>query len=272
MAIITVSRGTFSGGKELAESVAKKLGYKCVSREKIIQSAAEFGIPEKTLNDVLTKAPTFWNRFLKPKKQYLTLLRSALLTEAVKGNIVYHGHAGHLLLRGDCCILKVKLIANMGYRIEQAMKMNNFTKDEAIQYIHDIDESRIKWTKFLYGLDWNDPALYDIVLNLSAMDIDMATNTIASLAKEDAFRPNEITDKIIQRLYLSSKVEVAMLMDKRTSHLHLTVEALDDGVVEVKGAIEQKKLKKDVLEIAKAVEGVKKIHDKMTNSIGIDAG
>ena len=32
MAIITVSRGTFSGGQSLAECVAEKLGYRCLPR------------------------------------------------------------------------------------------------------------------------------------------------------------------------------------------------------------------------------------------------
>jgi hypothetical protein len=40
MPIITISRGTFSGGKDVAECLAGKLGYPCISREVIVEAAA----------------------------------------------------------------------------------------------------------------------------------------------------------------------------------------------------------------------------------------
>jgi hypothetical protein len=41
MAIVTISRGCFSHGKEIAEKTAKQLCYKVISRE-ILFEAAEF--------------------------------------------------------------------------------------------------------------------------------------------------------------------------------------------------------------------------------------
>jgi cytidylate kinase len=29
-----------------------------------------------------------------------------------------------------------------------------------------MDRDRRKWTQFLYGLDWGQPSLYDLVINL----------------------------------------------------------------------------------------------------------
>ncbi|MGC9027548.1 MAG: cytidylate kinase family protein, partial [bacterium] len=49
MAIITISRGTFSGGQMLAECLAKKLGYKSISREILIEVAEKYGISENNL-------------------------------------------------------------------------------------------------------------------------------------------------------------------------------------------------------------------------------
>jgi len=39
MSIITISRGTMSGGKILAETLAERLSYRCISREIIIKAA-----------------------------------------------------------------------------------------------------------------------------------------------------------------------------------------------------------------------------------------
>ena len=44
MSIITISRGTFSGGKAIAECVAENLGYACVSREILSDAAETYGV------------------------------------------------------------------------------------------------------------------------------------------------------------------------------------------------------------------------------------
>ncbi len=56
MPIITISRGSFSGGKMLAESVAKVLGYRCIDRDQIIQKAATWGVVARRFADCHRKA------------------------------------------------------------------------------------------------------------------------------------------------------------------------------------------------------------------------
>ena len=45
MQIICVSRGSFGYGNELAEKLAQKLGYDCIARENLTDSATDIGIP-----------------------------------------------------------------------------------------------------------------------------------------------------------------------------------------------------------------------------------
>jgi hypothetical protein len=52
MAIITMSRGTYSGAKELAEYTAENLGYKLLSRENIIDELAQYGWVDEKLHRV----------------------------------------------------------------------------------------------------------------------------------------------------------------------------------------------------------------------------
>ena len=39
MSVITVSRGSYSRGKEVAEKVAQELGYACISREVLLEAS-----------------------------------------------------------------------------------------------------------------------------------------------------------------------------------------------------------------------------------------
>ena len=46
MQIITISRGSFSHGKEIAEKVAETLGYECVSREILLEAPQYFNVSD----------------------------------------------------------------------------------------------------------------------------------------------------------------------------------------------------------------------------------
>ena len=50
MSIITISRGSYSRGVEIAEKIAKRLGYECISREVLLEASKEFNIPEEKVN------------------------------------------------------------------------------------------------------------------------------------------------------------------------------------------------------------------------------
>ncbi len=53
MAIITISRGSMSGGQALAECLAGASGSPCVGREIVVEAAARLGVPEKVLSEKL---------------------------------------------------------------------------------------------------------------------------------------------------------------------------------------------------------------------------
>ena len=90
MAIITISRGTFSGGQQLAECVAEKLGYRCISREVLLKAAGEYGIPEEELSRALSKKPGILERLTSERDHYLACIKAALYKEAKNDNLIYH--------------------------------------------------------------------------------------------------------------------------------------------------------------------------------------
>ena len=61
MAIITISRGSYYRGREVAEKLAVKLGYECISREILLEASQEFNIPEIKLVRAIQLSPTTGN-------------------------------------------------------------------------------------------------------------------------------------------------------------------------------------------------------------------
>ena len=260
MSVITISRGSFSGGKTLAECLAKRLGYRCVDREVIVEKAAASGVSQDELRDAMQKPPTFLERFTHKKYLYLTLIQSALTEEVRTGRAVYHGNAGHLLLAGGAPILRTRIIAPMPYRVKMARERLHFGESEAVNYIQKMDHDRQKWTQFLYGVDWTDPSLYDLVLNLDHVTIPEACETISTLVKAQAcfaFGPD--CQAILDDLSLASSVKARLALDKATSHLEFEIRS-NQGAISISGKLSSVDLVPDVERIARSVEGVKTVN------------
>lgn len=136
MAIITISRGTFSGGKAVAENLAQQLNHPCLSREILIQKATQmFGLKEGQLTDAMEEAPTIFRGDVPFSTANVNFVRAALLQQIENLELVYHGLAGDLLLRGVKKILRVRTIASREYRINAAMKDHNIDYGHAADMI-----------------------------------------------------------------------------------------------------------------------------------------
>jgi len=95
MSIITISRGSLSGGRALAERLADRLGYQCISSEALIEAAAKYGVSEPKLTEVFEKTPSFWERLTKSRRLYLIFIQAAMCELAQQGKLVYHGQGGN---------------------------------------------------------------------------------------------------------------------------------------------------------------------------------
>ncbi len=78
MPIITIYRGAFTAGEEIAKGVAQALGYRCVSREVLIEASRSCGISEAKLNEVLEKDLHWWERWLQNMLPYRIALQAAM--------------------------------------------------------------------------------------------------------------------------------------------------------------------------------------------------
>ncbi len=158
MPIITIYRGAYASGEPLAQSVATALGYRCVSREVLLEASQRFAIPEAKLNEILEREPHWWDRWLENLRPYRIALQAAMYVMAEEGNLVYHGHMGHELLPGIRHVLKVLLTAPMEFRIKQVRAQQELDEAAARRYIDHVDKARTRRLMALFGTDWRDPS------------------------------------------------------------------------------------------------------------------
>jgi cytidylate kinase len=236
MAVITISRGSFSGGKMLGEWVADRLGYRCIDRDVIVARAAAYGVRQEDVRDAMSKPPSFWDRFRHRKYLYLTLIQAALTEEVQAGRTVYHGNAGHLLLRGVSHVVRTRVIAPLSFRVAMVRERRAMTDAEAVAYIQRMDQDRMKWTHYLYGVDWGDPSLYDLVVNLESLDISSACRMVAEAAALPCFAETPGSLAAMRDLALASRVRANLAMAPATANLEVDVSA-SGGRVTVSGSL-----------------------------------
>ena len=258
MTIIAISRGTFSGGEALATAVAERLGYRCVSREVLLEAAWGYGVPVDKLAAAMEKRPPLWERLIGKRTAYFTFVRAALCDQALEGRLVYHGYVGHLVLPGVSHAVRVRAIADMEYRIQAAMRHQGLARKDAVAYIDRVDKERRQWTRSVFDVEWDDPTLYDVVLNLSRMSAATACEMVVRLAEREEFQPTAASMKALRDLALGNRVAAMLARDERTRGTDLEVTA-DDGIVSVKGTTQSPALLAAVAAVARDVDGVKEV-------------
>ncbi|HEY9173956.1 MAG TPA: cytidylate kinase family protein [Verrucomicrobiae bacterium] len=263
MGIITISRGSFSGGKAVAEQLAKQLGQPALSREEVLsQAAREFGISEEDLAESLNQPPPFWRQVLGKRLTYVKCVTAVLLDHVRQGGLIYHGHVGHLLLAGVAHVLRVRVISGAEQRIRAAMESAGLERAEAIAHIQRVDRERSRWAQVLYGVNWEDPAQYDLVLNLERVSVASASETILRMSELEDFKPSPASRKKLEDLSLSCRVWAAMAKDPNTRDAGLEVTA-EDGHVVLKGKVGSTKSMEAITQAARLVPGVKSLRSEV---------
>jgi cytidylate kinase len=220
-------------------------------------AAKEYGIPAEGLTAAMEKRPSFLQRVAGEHTVYLKFVRTALCEQARGGKLVFHGHLGHLLLPGISHVIGVRVIADMEFRIQAAQREQSLTRQAAMAYIEKVDTERREWTRFLFEVDWDDPLLYDLILNLSRMSLETACETVVCLTERDEFQPTAASLRAMQDLTLQSRVSAALAKDSRTRAADLKVTA-NDGIVTITGTA-PRELADTIPSVVRQVDAVKEV-------------
>ncbi len=178
MSIITISRQLGTCGREIAVSIAERLDYRLMWREIINQAAVQSGVPEMALA-VIDELDLFKLETSPEANQaYHETVRKIILTEAQQGKLIILGRGGMIILRDFPGSLHIRLVAPLDFRVQRLAAYQNIPEKAAMTQIKASDRYRKRYLKQAYGADWNDPDLYDLVINTSHFSIDQVCELI----------------------------------------------------------------------------------------------
>ena len=211
MGIITVSRGSYSRGKEIAENLAERLGYKCISRDSLFDDVDDLNARDAKLVRSIEDIPSIFSRFRYGKETYIAYIRSALLQKLKGDNVVYEGFVGHVFLKEIPNILKVRIISDSQDRARIVAERDKVSIEQASTFIKKIDEQRRKWGRYLYDIDPSDANQYDIVLNVAQIPTESVVDTLVRLGSLEQFRLTDEARRNMENMALAAEIHNSLL-------------------------------------------------------------
>ncbi|HID21339.1 MAG TPA: cytidylate kinase-like family protein, partial [Planctomycetaceae bacterium] len=184
-------------GSHIGRTVAEELGWSYVSGHQIesladrlrkegeLREAAELGLD----NNIVELFVEQENQPLLTKDEYGDSIIRATLYYALRGEVVLVGRGAPFVLppeRG----LSVKLVASERYRVEQFMRAAGAKREEATRKVRKIERSRRTFVRRYFGIDIDDPNLYDLMVNVERLGPDQAADLIVAAFRECSSRRN----------------------------------------------------------------------------------
>jgi cytidylate kinase len=214
VAIITISRGTLTGGRVTAQCLADQLDYPCVGREILVEAAEKIGVSEQAIQQGFERPPKLLERSLSRERRiYRLAVQTALAERCLDGKLVYHGLAGQFLLDRVEGVIRIRLIAPMSMRVRALMAEHRYSTVRAAEkFVRRADHARRRWVKHMYGEDVEEPSRYELTLNLEAVSLDAACAIIAELAQQPQYQVTEERKQALRAFVDERRRELSALL------------------------------------------------------------
>ena len=220
MAIVTISRLTGSGGREIAAATAQALNFQFIDRARMdVVIDQQFPVRTEQLS-----------RIKKDRRLYREMVRSSIAEVAAAHNVVILGSGAQFLFERVAASLHVQIVASRPFRIARVMRLGNVDRERAEKIIEERDGEKERLIKTLYSKDWRDPAHYDLVLNIDHFSTEIAVEIIVKAAQAKGIEATavELPAQLREEI-LTTKLDVAQMADSDDTH----ASAIGDAQLEI---------------------------------------
>jgi cytidylate kinase len=207
--LVTVAALYGAAGSVVGPRVAERLEVEFLGRDVAQTVAAETGLPTETIEQIGEEPRTRLSRLTASVGRLSTVTgggggsmeRLDLQQSDLRGRIeeliartrhnggVVLGHCGMVVLRSVPWALHVYLRGPREARAWQASEVYGINEETAARRLKRTDAARFDFARRVYGVDVDDPSLYHLVLDSTALNFDACVDLIVEAARARARDP-----------------------------------------------------------------------------------
>ena len=264
MAVITVSRQLGSLGTEIARAAANRLNYAFAEKERIGKMLVDYGFPEAELEKFDEKRTPLWDYVSIRRTKFLYLTQAVVYGLASKDNVVIVGRGGQILLRDLPGTLHVRIIAPFEVRVRRLIESQRVDEKYAAGILRRSDQDSFGYIQSFFCVDWNDPSLYDLLINSAKLSLESAVQLIIDSVRAPEIRGGEekVQEKLVD-LALLQKVEAKLIDLLGVDFRQVEVRA-EKGVVVLRGRVVSQVQKEDCERTISGLEGVNRMENHLS--------
>jgi cytidylate kinase len=197
---VTISAGYGAGGSVVAPHVARLLGLPMLDRAISSRVAAQLHVSVEEAQGggvrrsfiellaplaagILAAGPDAAPRDLAVPPDETGLFREqaeAIMRAALATGAVILGRAGAAAFQAEPGVLRVRLFGPVPARIAQAARIESTDAETARQRLPQVDRARAQYVRRLYRADIDDPALFHLHLDSTAIPLDACAALIVT--------------------------------------------------------------------------------------------
>lgn len=192
--VITIGREYGSGGRYVAQELAKRLNIKYYDSELLLKVAKETGYHENFVKENDEKKETFWSGFLSnglvdPMNVYSPTQNVAIATFDIMKKLadtescVIVGRCSSFVLKERSNVLNVFITAPMRDKVNRAITYYGLDGAKAEATINKINKERAKYFNFYTDDEWGKAESYDLCLS-SSIGIEETVDVIIDYAQK----------------------------------------------------------------------------------------
>lgn len=267
MPLVAMTREMGSLGKDVAAQLSERFGKQLVHHEIIGLLADKMRLRKSHVVRFLEGKAGIWERMTTDKTSLSIYTADETLKLIESGRVaVIRGWGAAHLLRPVSHVVCVRVCAPFETRVQRMMERLN-TDDRALveTEIRLSEEAHAAITRRHFGVDWQQPENYDLVLNTERVCIERCVDEIASLIEEEHFQETPESMRVFSDLALQTHVRAALRADPRTCKMNLLITAAD-GRVMLSGVLEAGLDERDALDVAESVRGVAEVESQLRSS------
>jgi cytidylate kinase len=237
MSIVAMSETVGSGGTEIGRALARSLGWDFADREIITKAAESFGEGVMDVRHAIEEKPTLWDRFRQSQRRYKAYVEAIVLEMAARDNVVLVGRASTVILGDVPHVLRVRVIAPEAMRAQRIEREQGLTPAAALEFVRDSDRDLAARVRFFYNLDWEEPLLYDVILNTERLGVSRAVAVLREELADERLWSKEVARQALRDRSLLARARSVLQSNPTTRPCTIEV-AVTLGTVSLTGRVE----------------------------------